>query len=105
MVRNRIPLALGAALVGCCLLAGSPPTATKKPPAAKKKTAARKKTKRRPAAPPVSPAARSAAERKVEAYLEGSAPKPFRQSGALVPFFEQLARLSTAENQTPVHII
>ena len=104
-MRNRIPLALGAALVGCCLLAGSPPTATKKPPAAKKKTVAKKKSKRRPAAPPVSPAARAAAQRKIEEYLADSAQMAFQQPGALVPFFEQLVRLGTAENQTPVHII
>jgi lysophospholipase L1-like esterase len=103
-MRNRIPLALGAALVGCCLLAGSPQTDNKKPSAAKKKTAARKKSKR-PAAPPVSPAARNLAQRKVEEYLAGSAQKPFQQPGALVPFFEQLVRLGTAGNKTPVHII
>ncbi len=104
-MRNRIPLALGAALVGCCLLAGSPPTTTKKPPTAKKKTAAKKKSKRRPAAPPVSPAARAAAQRKVEEYLADSAEKPFQQPAALVPFFEQLARLGAAGDKTPVHII
>jgi hypothetical protein len=56
-------------------------------------------------APPVSPAARAAAQRKVEDYLAGSAEKPFQQPGALVPFFEQLARLGTAGEKTPVHII
>jgi lysophospholipase L1-like esterase len=86
--------------VGCCLLAGSPVA-----PAAKKKTAARKKTKRGPAAPPVSPAARAAAQRRVEAYLAASAEKPFQQPGALVPFFEQLVRLGTAEDRTPIHIV
>jgi len=101
-MRNRILQSLGAALVGCCLLAGSPQTAAPDPPATKKK--AKKKTKR-PAAPPVSPAARVAAERKVEDYLAASEEKPFQQPGALVPFFEQLARLATAEEKTPVHII
>jgi len=103
-MRNRIPLALGAALVGCCLLAGSPlaPAAKRK---TEKKAAAKKKTQRRPAVPPVSPAARSAAQRKVEEYLADSAQKPFQQPGALVPFFEQLVRLGATENQTPVHII
>ena len=97
-MRNRIPLALGVALVGCCLLAGSPGA-----PAAKKKTA-RKKTKR-PAAPPVSPAVRAAAQRKVDEYLADSAQKPFQQPGALVPFFEQLVRLHADGDKTPVHII
>jgi lysophospholipase L1-like esterase len=100
-MRNRILQSLGAALVGCCLLAGSPQTAAPNPPAKKKN---KKKTKR-PAAPPVSPAARAAAERKVDDYLAGSAEKPFQQPGALVPFFEQLARFATAEEKTPVHII
>src|ERR1039457_4324191 len=99
VMRWRIPLALGAALLGCCLLAGSPSAS-----AAKKKTAAKKK-KKRPAAPPVSTAVRAAAQSKVEEYLAGSAEKPFQQPGALVPFFEQLARLATAEDRTPVHII
>src|ERR1035441_1685461 len=99
MMRRRIPLALGAALLGCCLLAGSPSAA-----AARKKTAARKK-KKRPAAPAVSAAARAAAQSKVEEYLAGSAENPFQQPGALVPFFEQLVRLATAGDRTPVHIL
>ena len=98
-MRKRIPLALGAALVGCCLLAGAPPAG-----AAKKKTAAKKK-KKRPASPPVSAAARAAALGKVEEYLVGSAGKPFQQPGALVPFFEQLVRLGAAEDRTPIHIL
>src|ERR1039457_6006058 len=102
VMRNRILLALGAALVGCCLLAGSPQTTTKKPPATKKK--AKKKTTR-PAAPPVGPAVRAAAQRKIEEYLADSAQKAFQQPGALVPFFEQLVRLHTAADKTPVHII
>src|SRR4051794_441542 len=99
-MRRRIPLALGAALVGCCLLAGPSPAQSKKKTPAKSK----KKTKR-PPAPVVSPAARSAAERKVEQYLAASAHKPFQQPGALVPFFEQLVRLGTPGEKTPVHII
>src|ERR1035438_9036338 len=99
VMRRRIPLALGAALLGCCLLAGSQPATV-----TKKKTAAKKK-KKRPAAPPVSAAARAAAQSKVEEYLAASAAKPFQQPGALVPFFEQLVRLATAEDRTPVHII
>src|ERR1039457_4863546 len=99
VTRRRIPLALGAALVGCCLLAGSPSAS-----AAKKKTTAKKK-KKRPAAPPVSAAARAAAQSKVEEYLAGSAETPFQQTGALGPFFEQLVRLATTEDRTPVYII
>ena len=102
-MRNRILLALGAALVGCCLLAGSPQTTTTKPPATKKKPA-KKKTKR-PSAPPANPATRAAAQRKIEEYLADSAQKAFQQPGALVPFFEQLVRLHTAADKTPVHII
>jgi len=92
-MRTRIPLALAAALAVCTLLAGSPA------PAAKKKAASKSKRKR-PAAPPVSPAAREAAQRKVDEYLAASATKPFQQPGALVPFFEQLLH-----DKTPVHII
>src|ERR1039457_5806219 len=91
-MRWRTPLALGAALLGCCLLADSP-----------SKTAARKK-KKRLAAPAVSAAAHAAAQSKVEEYLAGSAENPFQQPGALVPFFEQLVRLATAGDRTPVHI-
>lgn len=98
-MRNRPPgilgLALGAALLCCCLLAGSPYAH-----AAKKK-----KKLKRPAAPPVSVASRSAAQRKIDAYLEDSAQKLFQQPGALVPFFEQLVRLGAEENKMPVHII
>src|SRR5450631_4176695 len=101
-MRNRIPLslgaALGAALVGCCLMSATPVA-----PAAKKKTA-KKKTKR-PVAPPVSPAVRSAAQRKVDEYLTESAQKVFQQPGALVPFFEQLLRLNTAGEKTPIHVV
>ena len=94
-MRRRIPTTLGAALVCCCLLSGSPFA-----PAAKKK-----KKSRRPAAPPVSAAARAAAQGKVERFLEGSAQGAFQQPGALVPFFEQLVRLSAEPGKTPVHII
>ena len=65
---------------------------------------ARKKSKR-PPAPTVSAAARNAALQRVDGYVEESAAKPFRQPGALVPFFEQLLRLQSAEDKTPVHII
>ncbi|MCU1237464.1 MAG: hypothetical protein JWP63_5431, partial [Candidatus Solibacter sp.] len=88
-------MALGAALVCCCVLAGSPFA-----PAARKK-----KKAKRPASPPVSAAARTAAQRKVDGYLEDSAAKPFQQPGGLVTFFEQLVRLGAEENKQPVHII
>ncbi len=105
-MRNRITLALGTALVGCCLLAGSPQSATDKPLAGKKKPLVKKKKKKRAsAAPPVSPAARSAALRKVEEYLADPPQLVIQQPGALVPFFEQLVRLDSVENKTPVHII
>ena len=94
-MRTRIPTALGAALVCCCLLAGSPFA-----PAPKKK-----KKSKRPPAPAVSAAARSAAQAKVDGYLDASAQKPFQQPAALVPFFEQLVRLGSEENKTPVHIV
>lgn len=90
-------MAIGAALLGCCLLGGSPA------PSAKKKSTAKKS--KRPATPPVSPAARSAAQRHVEEYLAGSANTPFQQPGALVPFFEQLVRLGAAAGKAPVRII
>ena len=80
VMRNRILLALVAALVGCCLLAGSPQTTTTKPPA-RKKTSKKKTT--RPAAPPANPALRAAAQRKIEEYLADSAQKAFQQPGAL----------------------
>ena len=79
----------------CCVLAGSPYA-----PAAKKK----KKAKR----PPLRRSAQRRERRrrqKVDGYLEDSAAKAFQQPGALVPFFEQLVRLGTADNKTPVHII
>ena len=53
----------------------------------------------------MSPAARAAAQHKVDEYLAGSAAKPFQQPGALVPFFEQLLRLGGTENSAPVHIV
>src|SRR5215510_1393561 len=48
---------------------------------------------------PKPPATSPAAVRKVDAYLKESAADPFEQSGALVPFLEQLLRVK------PVHII
>src|SRR6266542_1892718 len=94
-MRGRIPMALGAALVCCCVLAGSPYA-----PASRKK-----KKAKRPASPAVTAAARSAAQSRVDGYLEDSAAKPFRQPGGLVTFFEQLVRLGAEESKQPVHII
>jgi lysophospholipase L1-like esterase len=67
--------------------------------------AKKKKRPTRPPAPAVSAAARKAAQRKVDLYLEDSADAPFHQPAALVPFFAQLARLKSTDNITPVHII
>ena len=68
--------------------------------ATKKKTA-----KRRAApAPQVSSAVRAASLRKVGDYLEES-PRHIAQPGALVPVFEQLLRLGTDQDKTPVHIL
>src|SRR5450759_96046 len=57
-MRNRIPLALGAALVGCCFLPGPPLS-----PAAKSSTvymaSSKIITQRLPSTPPVCPASRS----------------------------------------------
>jgi lysophospholipase L1-like esterase len=85
----------------CCCLLGV--TSAQTSGQGKKKAAAKKK--RRPPAPAVSAGARAAALERVESNLSDSAGKPFRQSGALVPFFEQLVRLGAAENKVPVHII
>jgi lysophospholipase L1-like esterase len=92
-VRTFWSAALGVALIsGCSFVAGAA-------------LAAKKKKSSRPPAPAVSAAARTAAQRKVDSYLEESAADPFQQTAALVPFFEQLRRLRTAEDKTPVHII
>jgi lysophospholipase L1-like esterase len=99
-MRNRIPPALGVALVCCCLLGVAPAQTSGK---SKKKSAAKKK--RKPAAPAVSPATRAGALGRVDGYLADGAAKRFQQPAGLVPFFEQLVRLGGAENKTPVHII
>ena len=60
------------------------------------------KAKKKPtpsATPQVSAASRAASAAKVERYLEASAGTALYQAGALVPVFEQLARMS--EGQTP----
>ncbi|MBZ5617132.1 MAG: SGNH/GDSL hydrolase family protein [Acidobacteriia bacterium] len=68
--------------------------------------ATKKKTTRRaaPPSPKISPAVRAASLRKVEDYLEEST-RTFAQPGALVPVFEQLLRLGSEPNKTPVHIL
>src|SRR5258707_15274901 len=87
----RWSTALALVIVSCSML-GSPVAKRKKKPA-------------RPPAPAVSASARNAAQRRVDGYLEDSAAKPFHQPGALVPFFEQLVRLHSAQDKMPVHII
>jgi lysophospholipase L1-like esterase len=67
--------------------------------------ATKKKVAKRPAAAQVTAAVRAASLRKVGDYLEGSS-KAIAQPGALVPVFEQLARLgSSGSHKTPVHIL
>ena len=109
-MRKWIPPTLGVALVCCCVLGPSAAQTgtTSKKKSGSSKSSAKKSTakkRRRPVAPAVSAAARGAALARVDGYLEDSAAKAFQQPGALVPFFEQLVRLRTAETKTPVHII
>ena len=85
--------ALAVLTLVLCVLSGAAPAQRKKP---------RPPLRR---APVVSAAARTAALRRVDGFLEKSANKPFRQPGALVPFFEQLLRLESAGEKPPVHII
>src|SRR5690349_16056450 len=96
-MRTRIPLALGLALLLCCLLAGSPQAAS-----VKKRSA--KKTARRPTAPAITASMRAAALERVDRYLTDSGENPIEQPGVLLPFFEQLLR-SSGEGAAPVHII
>jgi lysophospholipase L1-like esterase len=65
----------------------------------------KKKKARVPAAPKVTAAARAAASKRVDRYLEESAGHAIEQPGALVPVFESLYRLGAAENRGAVHII
>jgi lysophospholipase L1-like esterase len=66
----------------------------------------KKKPKARvPAAPRVTAAARTAALKKVDQYLANPARDAIEQPGALVPVFESLYRLGSAEERAPVHII
>jgi lysophospholipase L1-like esterase len=48
---------------------------------------------------------RAASLDKVSEYLEGSGASPIEHAGALVPMFEQLYRLSSAETRMPLHIM
>jgi lysophospholipase L1-like esterase len=53
----------------------------------------------------ISAALRAASLDKVSQYLQGSAQSPIEQPGVLVPVFEQLQRMSSAQTRLPVHII
>ncbi len=65
-----------------------------------------RRRKARPAPVPKATAAqRSAAAAKVEQYLEDSAGHALLQPGALVPVFEQLARLSAGQEPKSVHMM
>jgi lysophospholipase L1-like esterase len=74
------------------------------PPAA---PADAKKKKRSPVgtAAKISAALRAASLDKVSQYLQDSAPSPVEHSAALVPVFEQIYRMSSAQTRMPVHII
>ena len=91
------PFSAGLALtlgVGIAVLSTSLPAAATK--TRKKKTA--------PQAP-ISQAARDAAARRVDEYLRASAGIGLEQAQAMVPFFENLARLASGEAQGPIHIV
>lgn len=57
------------------------------------------------AAPKVSAALRASSLDKVFQYLEASAESPIENPGALVPVFEQIYRMNSAQTLMPVHII
>jgi lysophospholipase L1-like esterase len=97
-MRTRLPLALGLVAGLCCFLSGSPQVAS-----FQKKTPAKRKV-RKPAPPPISAAMRADAVQSVDHYLTESAEHAIQQPAALVPFFEQLARLES-DHAAPVHII
>jgi lysophospholipase L1-like esterase len=61
--------------------------------------------KRTPANPKITAATRSSSAAKVEQYLEDSANGALLQPGALVPVFEQLARMSAGETPKSVHMM
>src|SRR5690349_17613814 len=64
----------------------------------------RKKKRRAPPAPPVSAAARAKAVQNVSSQLD-STPNQIENSGALVPFFEQLYREKNGQAGASVHIV
>jgi lysophospholipase L1-like esterase len=63
----------------------------------------KKKTVAQPA--PISQAARDAAAKRVDGYLEASSTMAVEQAQAMVPFFERLARLASSEAPGPVHLL
>ena len=74
-------------------------------PAGITKTKAKKKriVVRRP--PPISPAARDAAARRVADYLQASSAMGIEQPQAMTFFFQKLAALATGDAQGPLHIM
>ncbi len=64
-----------------------------------------KKRKTKPPVNSVNAATRSASASKVDEDLEGSAGTALQQPGALVPLFEQLARLSAGQEPKFVHMM
>jgi len=68
-------------------------------------TTRKRKSKPKPVSNTVSPATRAASAAKVDEYLQNSASLALFQPGALVPVFEQLARLSAGQDPKTVHIM
>jgi len=103
VVHRALILCLLTALV--CAFFLTPPAA---PGAAQKQlpAAAKKKNRTPVAVPPrISAALRAASLDKVSQYLQDSAPSPVEHPGALVPVFEQIYRMSSAQTRMPVHIM
>ncbi|HUA57581.1 MAG TPA: SGNH/GDSL hydrolase family protein [Verrucomicrobiae bacterium] len=73
--------------------------------ASQNKTSTSKKRKSKPPSNTVSSATRSASAARVDQYLENSAGAALSQPGALVPVFEQLARLSAGQDPKFVHMM
>ncbi|HEY3839008.1 MAG TPA: GDSL-type esterase/lipase family protein [Bryobacteraceae bacterium] len=71
-------------------------------PGAAAKTRTKKKTV---SPPPISHAARDAAARRVEGYLQASAGMGFDQPQMMGPFFQRLTQLLSGESAAPVHIL
>jgi hypothetical protein len=103
MRRRRV---LAAAAAGCTLLAAiaAVRSVSAAPTSSSRKKTARKKTAARPPAPRISAAAQAAALARVGETLAAPPETVFRQPGALVPFFEQLARTG-ASRQAPLRIL